>query len=114
MEEEIFRKTDELVEIIRNSEEYLKYHKNLSIIKQDGELYNRVNELRRRNFEIQNGDIPRLGYTEYDELSNLSNELRKNPVISEFLDSEIGLARMIQEIQRRLMSGIEFDGEFLD
>ena len=111
--EDIYQKADALVMAIRESNEYKDYHKYLALIKQNEELYNHVNEFRKRHFAIQNNESVRMGYAEYEELAELSRELRKNDLVSAFLDAEIGLGRLVQEVHQKLMTGIEFDGDFL-
>ena len=54
-----------------------------------------------------------MSYEEYSNLSALSKNLHANPVASRFLDSEVGLGRLIQDINKNVMSDIEFDSEFL-
>ena len=50
--EDIYQKADALVMAIRESDEYKDYHKYLALIKQNEELYNHVNEFRKRHFAI--------------------------------------------------------------
>lgn len=114
---ENIRQTDELaLELSRaiiQSEEYKEYRACLELIKQDEYLYNQVNELRRRHFTAQNGEGDRMSYEDYSSLSNQAAKLRENEIVSRFLDSETGLGRLIQDVNRNVMSCIEFDTDFL-
>ena len=56
------RLTRQLCEAIRNSDEFKRYHDCLDRIKQDEELYNQVNVLRRNNFMVQNGLNGKMSY----------------------------------------------------
>lgn len=113
-ERETVRIAKELSKAISDSEEYTKYRECLEEIKKDSELYNRVNHLRRTNFEIQNGADGRLSYEEYTALSEESVSLRQNEVVSRFLDAEVGLGRLVQEVVNIVTESIDFDNEFLN
>ncbi len=111
------RETDiiarQLSQAIIQSDEYLNYREALAALKEQPDLYAQVNELRRQNFARQNGMEGTMSYEEYRNLSELSKNLHSNPVASRFLDSEVGLGRLIQDVNRNVMSDIEFDSEFL-
>ena len=40
--------------------------------------------------------------------------LRQSTVVSEFLDAEVGLGRLVQEIVNIVVGNIDFDNEFLN
>ena len=111
------RETDiiarQLSQAIVRSNEYRDYREALAALKEQPDLYAQVNELRRQNFARQNGMEGTMSYEEYSNLSVLSKNLHTNPVASRFLNSEVGLGRLIQDINRNVMSDIEFDSEFL-
>lgn len=111
------RETDiiarQLSQAIVRSNEYRDYREALAALKEQPDLYAQVNELRRQNFARQNGMEGTMSYEEYSNLSALSKNLHTNPVASRFLNSEVGLGRLIQDINRNVMSDIEFDSEFL-
>lgn len=107
------RLTKQLCEAIRNSEEFKHYHDCLERIKQNEELYNQVNILRRNNFMVQNGMNGKMSYEEYHNIYNFSRNARLNTLVNEFLDSEVGITRLMQGINYKLISAIEFDSDFL-
>lgn len=121
MEDEFFLQEDRdtsriarmLSKAIEDSVEYRKYRQYLDIVKRDPELYEQVNELRRRNFSLQNNGVGRISYEEFTNISAESKRLRDFPTVNEFLNAEIELGRMIQDISKEIMSGIYFDSEFL-
>lgn len=102
--------SDEIVK----SEEYINYMSCLKELKQDMDLYNRVNELRVQHFDIQNGGEGRMSYEEYAVFSAKSKELRKNALVSRFLDAEIGLGKLVKDVNRIIFSKMEFDNDFLN
>lgn len=107
------RLTKQLCDAIRNSEEFKHYHECLERIKQNEELYNQVNILRRNNFMVQNGMNGKMSYEEYHNIYNFSRNARLNTLVNEFLDSEVGITRLMQGINYKLISAIEFDSDFL-
>lgn len=66
MGDELIEKAQELKTMIQNSAEYQKYDSCRHILKEDEELYRKVNEFRKKNFEFQtegsaeNGQADRL------------------------------------------------------
>lgn len=111
------RETDriarQLSKAIVDSEEYCRYRQYLDQLRKDSELYAQVNELRRRNFALQNNGPGKISYEEFASISAESKRLRDNPVVLEFLNAEVEVGRMVQDIMRDIMSDIYFDSEFL-
>ena len=113
-ERETVRIAKELSKAVLESDEYRKYRECLEEIRKDSGLYDKVNHLRRSNFEMQNGEGGRLSYEEYSALAEESITLRQSTVVSEFLDAEVGLGRLVQEIVNIVVGNIDFDNEFLN
>ncbi len=103
----------ELSKAILNSEEYTLYMKCLEEIKSQPELYDRVNELRRQHFELQNSSRDKMSFDDFTRLSTMSRELRENTIVNDFLNAEIGFGRLMQEINRLIMKDVYFDNDFL-
>lgn len=112
------RETDRLAKLlsdeIKKSREYVYYTKCLSELQQEPELYAEVNELRRFNFELQNSNSNNMSYEQYAQISARITNLRKNPLVSRFLNSEIGMGRLVSNIYRQVIENIELDLDFLD
>lgn len=112
------RETDRLAKLlsdeIKKSREYVYYTKCLSELQQEPELYAEVNELRRFNFELQNSNSNNMSYEQYAQISARITNLRKNPLVSHFLNSEIGMGRLVSNIYRQVIENIELDLDFLD
>lgn len=104
----------QLSEAIRQSSEYTVYRQKLEELQLQPELYGQVNNLRRNNFQRQNSGGGRMTYDEYSAISAESRRLRGNPLVDEFLDAEVGLGRLLQDIKRTIISEIDFDNQFLD
>jgi len=116
MFKQIKKDTSDLVNKIKTTSEYIDYLNYKSILERNEELYRRVQEFRRRSFEIQVSHHYGM-YNAYENLVNLKNEndeLLTEPTVKMFLDSELKLSRMIQSVYDTLADEIDFDIEFLN
>lgn len=111
---EVERLSGELAKAVLESDEYKNYLKFSSELRKDADLYRRVNEMRRYNFDIQNnedvGDVLEVA----EKLRQQYNELREMSQVRAFLNAEMSLGRMIQDIYREVVRNVEFDLSFLE
>lgn len=103
-----------LNERIKNSEEYQRYVKTDRQLKAEPELYDRYNEFRRRNYDLQfsEGDS-----NLYDEVFNLVKEydtILQDSVVNDFILAEQRLCAMMREVYAVLSEGLELDYEYLE
>ena len=114
MDSRIEQKARELAELVRDSQEYREFLLCKEALKEDEELYKRVNAFRRENFLLQiEGDSDRI----YDEMERMQRELiplRKDERVNRFLDNELLLCRWLQHIDEVLLEELDFDVEFLE
>lgn len=105
--------TAELAQAVLDSEEYRNYLKYSDELKKNADLYRQVNEMRRGNFDIQNnadaGDV----FEAAENLRRQYQELRQIEGVRDFLNAEMSLGRMIQEIYRTVVQDICFDLDWL-
>lgn len=97
-----------VINIIRSTPEYEKYASALEEIKKDPDLYRRVNELRLKNFELQqedNEDMMDL----MDALTNEYEDVINLESVNRFMEAEAGLCRLFQEFNYLVTNGLEFD-----
>lgn len=106
-------KVKELTNAIVESKEYKDYIRNLEIIKKDPELYARVCEFRRRNFELQNTEVDENIYDGVMQFQNENSSIRKIDSVNDFLKSELCICRMLRDVNRSIMNEIDLDIEFL-
>lgn len=98
---------DRLVGAILDSAEYREYDKQRNHVKQYPELKAQIDEYRKKNFELQNGEE-----NVFEKLSQLEREyagLRENPVASDFLAAELAFCRLMQDINLRLTEALHFE-----
>lgn len=106
-------KTEELVQAVLESEEYNEYLGFLAKIKERPELYERVCDYRRRNFELQNMDVNDNMFDEVMRFQMENAAIRKNALVNDFLKAELSVCRMLQGITRAISDRVELDTDFL-
>lgn len=105
--EEIKRNVDALLESIKNSEEYQEYKRQEKLLDNDPELKERVFQFRGSNFKMQNeADKDELLHV-VDRLAAESAQLRRNPQVNAYLDAELAICRLMQDIVRKLTDGVD-------
>lgn len=99
---------------IQNSEEYKRYQETSAKLKECPELYQRFNEFRRRNYELQFSD----GESNlYDEVFNLVKEYESilhESVVNDFRVAENRLNAMLREVYAAISDDLELDYEYLE
>ncbi len=98
---------DVLISSVRESAVYSEYTEQLSKVKQFPELKKQIDEFRARNFELQNSaglDVEKLELFEKEY-----ETFREDPLVADFLGAELALCRVIQEINNRIVSAMNFD-----
>ena len=112
-EQNVIELAEKLSKALTESKEYRAYRKYLVEIKNDEELFKKVNNFRRNNFEIQNRSGGRLSYEEYSALYDEESELRRNRSVNGFLEAEAGLGRLVKEVINKIVGDIDIDCDFL-
>lgn len=114
MDAKIEEKVLELANLVKNSEEYKNYLLCRELLKEDAQLYQKVNRFRMKNFLLQvEGNTESL----YDEIGRLQSEfepVRRDIRVSGFLQYEHSMCRTMQQIEEKLLGEIDFDVEFLE
>jgi len=101
---------ENLIYAIRDSEEFSKYHGMLEQINRYPDLKKRIDDLRRRNFALQNSDMD--GYQlarETDRLEREYETFRSDPLVHGFLSEELAFCRLMQGVLGKIVEAIEFE-----
>ena len=99
----------QLAQAIRDSEIYREYRRQSERVDYAGNMREKIDEYRIRNFELQNS-----AYTEdlLDKMEAFEREyekFREDPLVEEFLDAELAFCRMMQEIDVKLAEAVDFE-----
>lgn len=112
MTDNVRAKAEELKEIILNSEEYRNYDMYRRLLNETPQLKARVNEFRAINVETQmSHDVENRNAMQ--ELAYDYNDLLTNSVVREFLNAELILCKMMQQIDAILVGDLELELDFL-
>ncbi|MBU5479701.1 YlbF family regulator [Blautia sp. MSJ-19] len=95
-----------LLNSIQKSEVYKTFKKQEALLEKNPELAERVLRFRADNFRLQNEERGNL-LQDAEQLARESAELRRNPEVNAYLDAELALCRMMQQICRTLTEGID-------
>ena len=93
---------------VKQSESYQEYERQLARIKEQPELYEKVNEFRRKNFDVQNSEPPESMMERMEELEQEYSWLRENALVEDFLQAELAFCRMMQEIDVLIVRELDF------
>lgn len=111
MEQSLIDATEKYAERIRCTDVYRTYQEQLSLIRQNPEKYQRVNEFRRKNYELQQSEGRDID-ERIEALAEEMEKFREDPVVDDFFRAELAFCRMMQEINLRVTEAINFDMEF--
>lgn len=108
MEDSLENATASYVKAIRDTAVYKKYCEQLERLKRNPEQYQKVNEFRRRNFEIQNTAQKDELFDKMDAFEKEYEKFRENPVVDDFLRAELAFCRLMQEIYTYITGELDF------
>lgn len=94
---------------IQQSDTYKEYFYQRERLKKQPELYDKVNEYRQRNFDIQNETDSEEMFDRMDAFEKEYAKFRENPLVEGFLTAELAFCRMMQEINVLLAAEIDFE-----
>ncbi|MBE5925808.1 MAG: YlbF family regulator [Lachnospiraceae bacterium] len=109
---EIKARARDLSSSILRSKEYRSYIENYEEIKNDEFLMVRLNGLRKKRFGLQYNDGSNMKQ-HMDELYNEFRDVYENDKARRFLDSEMALCRMLQKVNRAVLTDLEMNLDFL-
>lgn len=103
-----------LVEKIKESDEYVRYRTIQDKIHGVPKLEKEINAFRNENYLVQNSDGTLDIYEETDRMEREYREWRKNPLVSEYLAAESAFCRMFQRINWTLIEALDFEAGLVD
>lgn len=100
--------TRNVIRVLCDTEEYKNYREKLDTLRKYPELLERANELRKKNFLIQK----EAGEEILDMMDALTNEYEdviNNELVSDFMEAEVALAKLLQDFTSSVIEGLDFD-----
>lgn len=101
--------SEKFVKAIKETEIYKKYYFQLGKIKKSPELYEKVNEFRQRNYEIQNTNQGDELFHKMDAFEREYEKFRENPIVDDFLRAELAFCRLMQEVNIYVTEELDFE-----
>lgn len=111
---EVISETKALANEIIKSKEYVYYQKAKDNLRKDATLYAKVNEFRRRNFEIQNSSGSDDLFDEIERLNSEYHEILSMPTVTEFFVAEQKVCKLMQDVYTIISNQLEFDLDYLE
>ena len=97
-----------LIQALLESEEYQNYFRYEEELNKDSELRRRVDEFRGKNFRLQRQEGIDL-FEAVDHLESEYVELRSNALVNAYLEAELDVCRMLQQVQEQFRNGIDLN-----
>ena len=94
---------------IMESDTYKEYLYQRERIKKQPELYDKVNEFRQRNFELQNETDEEELFDRMEVFEKEYEKFRENQLVDDFLRAELAFCRLMQEVDLLLAEAIDFE-----
>lgn len=107
-------KTRALTNEILESEDYIQYRRLQHNIAEDQELYRKINEFRRKSFEIQNKEDNSNLFNELEALRKEYNSILEIGLVIDFFGAEQKICNLMRNVYDTIAETLEFDIEFLD
>lgn len=101
--------TKKFAAYIQESDTYKEYWYQREKIKQQPELYEKVNEFRQKNFDLQNESDSEDLFDRMEAFEQEYAKFRANPLVEDFLRAELAFCRMMQDINVLLTAEIDFE-----
>lgn len=93
---------------LKDTKEYREYEEAREELSKDNELFRRVNEMRQKNFLLQQENSDNLMEL-MDALTNEYEDVINLELTGRFLEAEADVCRMVQEFNNMLAHGLEFE-----
>lgn len=106
MDDTIREKLNELVEAIQKSSEFDNFQAAERQVRSISGLPDKIREFCWKNYKIQNSEAEDL-CEQMEKFEAEYEEFRKNPVVEQYLEHELRMCRMLQEINGKVMDIVE-------
>lgn len=107
------RSKEALLEALLTCDVYTNYLDKKQALDEEPEKKRQVNAFRRRNYEFHQSQYIENYDQELDRLSADLEEMRKDPVIDEFLSAELSVCRLLQKLAADVVSSVDMDIDFI-
>lgn len=106
---EVQKALEQLAQAIKDSDIYREYRIQSEKVDNTGDMREKIDEYRVRNFELQNSVQTEDLLDKLDAFEREYEKFREDPLVEEFLDAELAFCRMMQEIDVKLAEAMDFE-----
>lgn len=106
---EVQKALEQLAQAIKDSDIYREYRRQSEKVDNTGDMREKIDEYRVRNFELQNSVQTEDLLDKLDAFEREYEKFREDPLVGEFLDAELAFCRMMQEIDVKLAEAMDFE-----
>ncbi len=99
-------KVEELVKAILGSPDYVSLQKAQQQVNSIPGLADKIREFSWKNYELQNSDADDF-CEQMEEFAEQYQEFCKEPAVSQYLEQEVRMCRVLQEINARILDSVE-------
>lgn len=110
---QILEKTQELLNLILDSEAYLSYKTKREELKKSEDLYEKMNEFRRKSLALQLLGEEGDNFENLQELYNEYSETLMEPHVSNFMMEEESICKLLRKVQDRISHGVDLDISYM-
>ncbi len=106
---EIMEAAKKFAAIIQETDTYKEYYNQRERVKKQPELYDKINEYRQRNFDLQQESDSEDLFERMEAFDQEYAKFRENPLVDDFLRAELAFCRMMQDVEILLAAEIDFE-----
>ncbi len=112
--QELNAQLERLEAAIKGTPVYQRYAVQKELMAKEPELKARIDEFRQKNYELQTSEQTEDLFERIDQFSREYKDFRENPKVSAFLEAELALCRMMQEIHLKITQAVDFDYQLME
>lgn len=109
--DEITRCTRELLEALKKSEAYQAFRDASRKLEDKPELKAQIDDFRRHNYLLQNSSDSEDIFEKMASFEKKYENLRKNPLVNEYLRTELQICRIVQRCAMEIMTSVDLEIE---
>ncbi len=99
---------DSFITALKSTDIYTEYRKTLEEVKKDPGLKLRVDDFRKRNYNLQKSE--EIDLVEYEKLrSEMVSFRASEPLADAFFDAEAALCRLVQMLTYKITESLDFE-----
>lgn len=99
----------QLIQAVREDSAYQRYLACEQKLKGDPELKKQIDEFRVDVYHMNNDETEEDMFEAVETIEKRYEKLRRNPQVNAYLEAELDVCRMMQQIQDQLRRGIELN-----